>query len=555
MPRKKTKKRKTKYIFVMGGVLSGLGKGVATSSIGKILQSKGYSVTAMKIDPYLNVDAGTMNPTEHGEVFVTKDGLECDQDIGNYERFLDLELTRDNYMTTGQVYSTVIQRERNLEYEGRCVEMIPHIPEEIIRRIKKLAHKEKPDFILIEIGGTVGEYQNIIYYEAARFLHLADPSRVLFIFLSYLPIPEKIGEMKTKPTQMAVKTLNSLGIQPDFLLCRAAAPLDKKRKEKLATFCNLQEEDIISAPDVDLIYEIPVNFEMDGLGDKILKKFKLKARKVNLHYWRSFVKKIKHLKRRLKIGIIGKYFSTGKFILPDSYISVIEAVKHASWYYNYQPQLIWLNSEEFEKYPRKLKQLKELDAIIIPGGFGKRGVEGKIQSIEYARKHKIPFLGLCYGMQLAVIEFARNVAKLNGANSTEIDPRTKYPVIDILPEQKEKLKNKDYGGSMRLGDYPCYLVPKTKSYELYGRKKIVKERHRHRYEFNNFFRDELEKAGLIIAGKCPHGDLVEIIELKNHPYFVACQFHPEFKSRPLNPHPLFKGLIKAAVSFKHSKNA
>jgi len=539
--------KKTKYIFVIGGVLSGLGKGIATASIGKILQSKGYTVTAIKIDPYLNVDAGTMNPIEHGEVFVTKDGLECDQDIGNYERFLDKELTRDNYMTTGQVYSTVIQKERSLKYGGKCVDPVPYTVEEILSRLRHLAKTSQTDFILVEIGGTVGEYQNSIYFEAARLLRLKNPKNVLFILLSYLPIPPKIGEMKTKPTQSAVRTLNSMGIQPDFILGRSVVPMDDSRKEKISLTCNLRKEDIISAPDVDYIYEIPLNFDLDGLGDKILKKFNLRAKKRDLKKWRHFVKVIKSTQQKVKIGIIGKYFITGKFVLTDSYISVIEAIKHACWYYKRKPELVWIESEKYEKNPTKLAELKKIDGIIVPGGFGGRGIEGKIAAIGYARKNKIPFLGLCYGMQLATIEFARNMAGLKGANSTEINKRTKYPIIDILPEQKEKLKNKDYGGSMRLGNYPCHLIPKTRAYKSYQKGELVMERHRHRYEFNNQYREILANKGLIFSGTSPDGKLVEIIELKDHPFFIACQFHPEFKSRPMKPHPLFREFVRRCI--------
>ncbi len=430
----------TKYIFVAGGVMSGIGKGAATSSIGKILQSKGFKVTAIKIDPYINVDAGTMNPIEHGEVFVTEDGDETDQDIGNNERFLDENILSDNYMTTGRVYQSVIEKERNLKYQGKCVEVVPHIPEEVIKRIKKVSKKSKADFVLIEIGGTVGEYQNVLFLEAARMLHLKEPENVLFILVSYLPIPAKIGEMKTKPTQTAVRTLNSTGIQPDFILCRSKVSLDKPRKRKISIFCNVSTDDVISAPDINSIYEIPINFEKDNFGDKILNKFNLKPKKHNLQDWQRLVKNINSSKQKIKIGIIGKYFTTGSFTLLDSYISVIEAIKHAAWFYNRKPEIEWINSEEFEKFPKKLKDLKGLDGIIIPGGFGSRGTEGKIKAIQYARENKIPFLGLCYGMQLAVIEFARNVAKLKKANSVEIDHETKYPVIHLMPEQLKKFK-------------------------------------------------------------------------------------------------------------------
>lgn len=526
--------------------MSGVGKGIATASIGKILQSKGYKVSAIKIDPYINVDAGTMNPIEHGEVFVTDDGLESDQDLGNYERFLNQDLHSDNYMTTGRVYQTVIQKERNLGYHGKCVEVVPHIPEEVIRRIKKVAKKDSADFVLIEVGGTVGEYQNILFLEAARMLHLKHPKDVLFVLVSYLPVPKKIGEMKTKPTQSAVKAINSVGIQPDFIIARSEYPLDEPRKKKISIFCNVQKEDVISAPDIQNIYEVPLNFQKENLGQRILKKFKLRAKKKNLEDWQSLVKTIKSSKKRVNIGIVGKYFSTGNFILSDSYISVIEAIKHSAWHHKRGVKIHWLNSEEYEKSPQKIKELKNLDGVIVPGGYGDRGTEGKIKTIEFCRKNKIPYLGLCYGMQLAVIEFARNVCGLKDANTTEINPKTKYPVIDLMPEQKIKIKEKNYGGSMRLGAYKCELAKGTRSRQAYKRKEIS-ERHRHRYEFNNDFRVLLEKKGLIIAGVNPEKNLVEIIELKNHPFFVATQFHPEFKSRPLSPHPLFLEFIKAGL--------
>jgi len=536
----------TKYIFIIGGVMSGIGKGIATASMGKILQSKGYQVAAIKIDPYINVDAGTMNPIEHGEVFVTEDGLETDQDIGNYERFLDRDLYSDNYMTTGQVYESVIHRERNLGYNGRCVEVVPHIPEEIIRRIKKVAKKDRLDFVLIEIGGTVGEYQNILFLEAARMLHLRQPNDVLFALVSYLPVPKKIGEMKTKPTQSAVRALNSAGIQPDLIIARSEYPLDEPRKRKISTFCNIDKESVISAPDIENIYEVPINFEKDKIGEIILNKFNLKAKKNNLRNWQNLVKTIKEAKYDVNIGIVGKYFTTGDFILSDSYISVIEAVKHAGWYHKSNVNIKWLNSEKYERNPKTIQELKKFDGIIIPGGFGKRGMEGKIKTVEFCRKNKIPYLGLCLGMQLAVVEFARNVCKLNKAHTTEVDPYTKYPVIDVMPEQKANLKDNRYGGSMRLGVYRCQLVKNTKARKSYRCQEVL-ERHRHRYELNNDFRDILEKSGLTMAGINPEKNLVEIIELKDHPFFMGSQFHPEFKSRPLRPHPLFRDFIKAAI--------
>ncbi len=527
--------------------MSGIGKGVTTASIGKILTSKGYKVTAVKIDPYVNVDAGTMNPIEHGEVFVTGDGTECDQDVGNYERFIADNLTTDNYITTGRVYQAVINRERNLEYKGKCVEVVPHIPQEVIDRIKKAARKSKADFVLIEIGGTVGEYQNSLFLEASRMMRLAAPKNVLFILISYLPVPQIIGEMKSKPTQQAVRWLNMAGIQPDIIVARSLVPLDKPRKKKISVFCNVAEEDVISAPDIESIYEIPLNFEKDKLGDRILRKFGMRTRrKGDLQDWKRLVGVIKTSKNPVKIGVVGKYFETGKFTLTDSYISVIEAIKHAAWFYKRKPEIHWLSSEEYEKNPKILKELKEYDGIIVPGGFGARGIEGKIKAIEYCRKNKIPFLGLCLGLQLSVIEFARHVCGIKKAHSAEFTKDGDL-VIDVMPEQKALIRDKKYGGTMRLGDYNCRLKPNTKSMKAYKNSSIV-ERHRHRYELNNEYRERLENKGMVMAGINPEKDLVEIVELKEHPFFVAVQFHPEFKSRPTKPHPLFREFIRAAIN-------
>lgn len=543
-----------KYIFIVGGVMSSVGKGIAAASIGTVLKSKGFQVTAIKADPYINVDAGTMNPTEHGEVFVTKDGDECDQDVGNYERFLDEDITKINYMTTGRIYQSVINRERNLEYHGKCVEVVPHIPEEIIRRIKTAAKNTKSDITIIEIGGTIGEYQNLLFLEAARMMKRENPFDVIFILVSYLPIPSMVGEMKTKPTQTASRELNSCGIQADFILCRSERPIDEKRREKLATFCGIEPENAISAPDVASIYDIPINFEKEGIGDKILKSLNVKPRKKDLVGWKKMVEQTKQAKKEVRIGIVGKYFDTGDFVLADSYISVIEAVKHACWKQNLKPNLIWLSSDQYEKDKHKLVDLEKYDGIIIPGGFGSRGIEGKIAAAGYCRKNNIPFFGLCYGMQIATIEFARNVCKMTDANSEEIDTKTSYPVIHIMPDQLKKLKAKDYGGSMRLGSYKCKITGKTKTHEAYnetkksisGRPPYVFERHRHRYELNNKYRSRLVKNGLVVAGVNPERDLVEIIEIANHPFFIGVQFHPEFQSRPGRPHPLFCAFIKAA---------
>ncbi|MEX2008427.1 MAG: CTP synthase [Candidatus Spechtbacterales bacterium] len=540
-----------KYIFVTGGVMSGVGKGVATSSLGALLKSRGFTVTAVKIDPYINVDAGTMNPTEHGEVFVTKDGMECDQDIGNYERFLNVDLTASNYMTTGLVYQTVIQKERNLEYEGKSVEVVPHIPLEVIRRIEQAAKEAKADITLIEIGGTVGEYQNMLFLEAARMMHLKKPKDVLFILVSYLPTPKMVGEMKTKPTQYAVRTLNSAGIQPDVIVARSEYPLDEPRKQKIAVFCNVEERAIISAPDIESsIYEIPMNFEQEGLGDLVIKKLGLRPRKKDGRKWRALVRTINSPKKEVRIGIVGKYFETGRFVLADSYISVIESVKHAAWSHGLNPRIEWLNVEEYERDRKALKNLREYDGIIVPGGFGSRGVEGKIRVAEYCRRQGIPYLGLCYGLQMAVIEFARNVLGFVGAHTTEVNPKTKHPVIDIMPEQKKNLADNHYGGTMRLGHYACDLAPGSIARAAYGKSQVL-ERHRHRYEVNDLYRDALEQNGMRISGTNPDTGLVEIIELPGHPFFLATQFHPELQSRPLAPHPLFGAFVKAAKASVH----
>jgi len=543
----------SKYIFICGGVMSGIGKGITTASIGKILQARGFKVTAIKIDPYINIDAGTMNPTEHGEIFVTEDGTECDQDIGNYERFLDKNILDLNYITTGRVYKTVIEKERNLEFKGRCVEVVPDIPNEVIRRIEKVAKTEKADFVLIEIGGTVGEYQNLLFLEAARMMKLRKPESVIFVLVSYLPVPKIIGEMKTKPTQYATRTLNSAGIQPDFIIARSEYPVDDKRKEKISIFCNIKKENVISAPDIKSIYEVPLNFEKENLSKKILSRFNLRTRKRDLKDWGKLVEIIRNPKGKVKIGVAGKYFRTGKFTLMDSYISVIEAIKHASFYFRVQPEIIWLDTEEYEKKSakKKLNKLTQLNGIIVPGGFGRRGIEGKIRVIQFCREHKIPFLGLCLGMQLAVIEFARNICGLKKADSTEFDPKTKFPVIDLMEEQKKNIKEKRYGGTMRLGAYRCVIKPNTISFQAYKTPEVF-ERHRHRYELNNRFRKDLEEKGMIIAGVNPEMDLVEIIELplSQHPFFVGTQFHPEFKSRPLRAHPLFKEFIRKSLESK-----
>jgi CTP synthase len=535
----------TYYIFVAGGVMSSVGKGAATASIAKILQNRGFTVSAVKIDPYINVDAGTMNPIEHGETFVTDDGTECDQDLGNYERFLNINLSTENSITTGRVYQSVIEKERNLEFNGRCVEVVPDIPNEVISRIEKVAKRDKADFVVIEIGGTVGEYQNLLFLEAARMMKLRYPKRVLFALVTFLPTIKTIGEMKTKPTQTSSRLLNESGIQPDFILGRASVPLDQTRKRKISTFCSIDPKDVISAPDVDSIYEIPLNFEKEGLGDRIIKKLKLRNKKRDGSEWEKLVNKIKDPKKKdIKIGIVGKYFESDGFSLTDSYISVLEAIKHSSWANNRNPVIEWISSGKIEKDDKELAKLKEYDGVIVPGGFGIRGTEGKIKAIEYCRKNKIPFLGLCLGLQLAVIEFARNVCGIKDATSTEFNPKTNSPLIDLMEEQKEAMSKQKYGATMRLGAWNCKLNKGTMSSKAYKTENIS-ERHRHRYEVNNKYLDQLTSKGLVIAGTNPEKGLVEIIELKDHPFFVATQFHPELKSRPLSPHPLFDQFIKA----------
>ena len=530
--------------------MSGVGKCIAAASIGQILQSHGFEITSIKIDPYINVDAGTMNPTEHGEVFVLDDGMECDQDMGNYERFLNRDLTSANYMTTGSIYKHVIEKERNLEYGGKCVEVVPHIPLEIISRLNRAAAKNKADIVITEIGGTVGEYQNILFLEAVRILKLKHPGSVFLTLVSFLPSMGADGELKTKPTQYAVRSLNAAGLHPDMILARASSAIDRKRKEKISFNCSVPEANVISAPNVESIYEIPDNFRREGVDKIILKTLGLRSRKDKSKEWNALVKRIRTAKQKVKIGIVGKYFSTGSFVLADSYISVIEAVKHAAYALGAAPQIEWLNSEEFEgkNAAKYLKKLGGFGGIIIPGGFGERGVEGKIAAIKYCRIKKIPLFGLCYGMQLSAVEFARHVAGLKGANTTEVNPKTKYPVIDILPEQKKKMAEKDYGGTMRLGSYPAHLSPHTIARSAY-RNELIHERHRHRFEMNPEYIHRLEKKGLIFSGASKDRRLMEILELPRniHPFFLGTQFHPELKSRPLNPHPLFKAFIAASL--------
>lgn len=537
--------------------MSGVGKGIATASIGKLLTARGLKVNLVKIDPYLNVDAGTMNPVEHGEVFVLDSGLETDQDMGNYERFLGRDLGEADYMTSGMVYQSVIERERNLDYGGKCVEAVPHVRQEIINRVRAAASHARSDVTVIEIGGTVGDFQNALFFDAARVMHVQHPKDVLFVMVSYLPIPSTLGEMKTRPTQHAVTALNSYGIQPDIIIARAAKPLDQKRKEKLAIACSILPEHVISAPDVDSIYDVPLNFERDNLSDILLGLLGKRPKQTSdLTEWKKFAEHAHNGNGTVKIGIVGKYFDTGDFVLSDAYLSVIEAIKFSAYHKGLKPKISWINAKDIEKGTLPVSGLKEYDGLIVPGGFGETGIEGKISAIKFARENNIPYFGLCYGMQLMTVEYARNIVGLKDANTTEINPKTPHPVIMILPEQKAKLARKDYGGSMRLGAYPCDLAEGTIAREAYlsagalakAGGASISERHRHRYEVHPDYIERLEKAGLVFSGRSPDRKLMEIAELPKsvHPFFLGTQFHPELKARPLSPHPLFTAFIEAA---------
>ncbi|MBP9669654.1 MAG: CTP synthase [Candidatus Pacebacteria bacterium] len=538
--------KKHKFIFVLGGVMSGVGKGIATASMGHLLQARGYAVNLVKVDPYLNVDAGTMNPTEHGEVFVLDSGLETDQDMGNYERFLNRDLTPEDYMTSGMVYQTVIQRERNLGYKGKFVEAIPHVRDEIRARFEKAAKVAGSDVSIIEIGGTIGDFQNALFIDAARVMRMQHPEDVVFVLVSYLPVPGSVGEMKTRPTQNAIRQLNGYGVHPDIVIARAPVPVDEKRKEKIAESCAVKH--VISAPDVESVYDVPVNFERDKLSEILVKELKLRKKAgKGLSAWQSFAKKAHNGKRTVKIGIVGKYFGSGDFVLSDAYISVIEALKYSAYDLNVKPELHWLNASDFVD-GKRVGELHAYDGILVPGGFGETGIEGKIQAIRFARENKIPYFGLCYGMQLMVVEYARHVAGLKDAHTAEINPKAKDLVIDVMPEQKEKIAKKDFGGTMRLGAYPAYLGKGTIARKAYG-SELISERHRHRYEVNPEYIDTLTKAGLVFSGTSPDKRLMEIAELPTnvHPFMVGTQFHPEFLARPLAPHPLFTAFIKAAL--------
>lgn len=545
---KKSSKSSPKYIFIVGGVMSGVGKGVASSSIATCLQARGLNVTAMKIDPYINVDAGTMNPTEHGECFVLKDGLETDQDMGNYERFLNTDLPAINYMTTGSVYQSVIEKERNLEYGGKCVEVVPDIPLEVIRRIKTAGQQAKADVVQIEIGGTVGEYQNVLFLEAVRMMKTEAPDDVAVIMVSYLPVPGSIGEMKTKPTQTAIRSLNATGVFADMIVCRSPQGIDNRRKEKVARFCNVKVENVISAPDIESIYDIPLNFEKDNLSLALCNQLNLSCKKqADLKAWQRFVKKSKADNDVVKIAVVGKYFNSGDFVLSDVYLSVLEAIKYSAYHLNLQPEISYLSAADFED-KKQLRQLKKYDGVLVPGGFGTTGIAGKLNVIEYVRKQGIPYFGICYGMQLMALEYAQNVLKLTGASTEEINPKAKHLIVAVQDTQRERVaQGKDMGGTMRLGQYEARLHKGTVAQKAY-KAAAVMERHRHRYEVNLDYAGALEDAGLVFSGVSPDGQLMEIAELPatEHPFFLGVQFHPELQARPLDPHPLFTSFIRAA---------
>jgi len=534
--------------------MSGVGKGITTSSIGTIFESQGYKVNIVKADPYLNVDAGTMNPTEHGEVFVLGSGLETDQDMGNYERFMNRDLSGEDYMTSGMVYKHVLDKERSLGFKGKCIDA-DNIRDEIVSRYQSAAREKRSNITIIEIGGTVGDYQNIMFIEAARVLKLRHPEDVIFLMVSFLPIPSKLGEMKSKPTQNAIKQLQSYGVQADFIIARSEVPLDKKRKEKIAFSCNVPIDNVISAPDIESVYDVPINFERAKLSDMLSTALKLPKKKTNLSGWKKFVSKVKSAKKEVTIAIVGKYFSTGDFILSDAYVSVIEAIKFSAYWQGMKPKLVWLHSEDFEGSKVMVEKtlhekLGKVDGVLVPGGFGETGIEGKVNVIRYVRENRIPYFGLCYGMQLLVIEYARNVAGIKDAHTREISPNATNAVIDIMEHQKKHLEEGRYGASMRLGSYECVLKKGTVAQRAYKVMQVT-ERHRHRYEVNPVYIKKLTDAGLVFSGTSIDGTLMEIAELPygnkkgEHPFFLGAQFHPEFLARPLRPHPLFSEFVKA----------
>lgn len=557
MPNTHIKKKTTKYIFVSGGVISGIGKGLTASSIALLLKEAGYTVAPIKFENYLNLDAGTINPIEHGDPFLCEDGTEGDMDIGSYEKFLHVNMDKNSFVTIGKIYQTVIDRERRFEYNGEDVEAIPHITDEIIRRVKEAGSNRKADIVLVELGGTAGEYQNILYYEASRIMTLKHPGDVVHIHVSYVPTPSHLGEPKTKPTQLSVRTLNSMGIQPDIIIARSERYLDKRRRDRFALFCNMHPEDIISNPDLETVYEIPLKLHEQGLHRRILQKLGLPVKEPKLAGWKKLIDKIKAPnKKKVTIAIIGKYFGTGDYQLRDSYAALLDAIDHASWEFGLDVETNWIDAEKVEKEGAKIIGTPE--GIIVPIGWGERGSEGMIAAADYARKNNIPYLGLCYGMQLAVVAFARSVLGWKDASTTENNPKTKHPVVYMIPSQKELMERRAYGGTMRLGGWDAIVKKGTKAYELYDKynqfinkaKGLTSERHRHRYEVNNQFVKDMEKSGLVISARSVEEGLVEIVEVPEHPFYMGTQGHPEYKSRPLQPHPLFLGFMEAVSNAK-----
>jgi len=531
----------SKYIFVTGGVVSGLGKGITVASLGNLLKSRGYKIFVQKFDPYLNIDPGTLSPYEHGEVFVTEDGAETDLDLGHYERFINTDLTKLSNITTGRIYSDVLEKERQGAFLGNTVQVVPHITDALKKKIYLAAEESKADFIITEIGGTVGDIESYPFLEAIRQVGAEQKDNVCYVHLVLVPYLRKAGELKSKPAQHSYKELMKAGIIPDFMVVRSETGINEKIREKISLFCNIDKTRVIDAKDAETIYDIPINFYNQKFDRYILDKFKMESNKIYLKPWNDFLEKAHNLNKTLTIGIVGKYV-----VLEDAYLSVTEAVKHAGINEQVKVKIKWILSEEITNKNVRTK-LKGVDGVIVPGGFGNRGIEGKINAIKYIRENNIPFLGICLGMQLATIEYARNVVGMPEANSTEFDEKTKEPLFAYLPDQ---YKGINLGGTMRLGAYNCNLIKGTLAYRLYN-EKIVSERHRHRYEFNNKYQKRLEDKGLVFSGINPETNLVEIIELKNHPYFIGSQFHPEFKSRPIAPRPLFEGLIKAALKYKN----
>ncbi|KGX93863.1 CTP synthetase [Pontibacillus halophilus JSM 076056 = DSM 19796] len=528
----------TKYIFVTGGVVSSLGKGITAASLGRLLKNRGLKVTIQKFDPYINVDPGTMSPYQHGEVFVTEDGAETDLDLGHYERFIDINLGQYSNVTTGRVYSSVIQKERRGDYLGGTVQVIPHITNEIKERVFRSGRESNADVVITEIGGTVGDIESLPFLEAIRQIK-SDIGRenVMYLHCTLVPYIKAAGELKTKPTQHSVKELRSLGIQPDAIVLRTEMPIPDGMKAKIAQFCDVNEQAVFEAGDAETLYDVPLMLQNQELDQFTCNHFGLSCGEADMSEWNELVTRVKNLSKVTTIGLVGKYVE-----LPDAYISVVEALKHAGYSFDTDIEIKWVNSEEVTR-ENAAQYLSDVDGILVPGGFGDRGIEGKIEAIRYAREEKVPFLGICLGMQLATVEFARNVLGLDGAHSAEIEPTTPYPIIDLLPEQKDV---EDMGGTLRLGVYPSRVIEGTKTKAAYG-EEVIYERHRHRYEFNNQYRDQMEEAGFLFSGTSPDGRLVEIIELSDHPWFVASQFHPEFKSRPTRPQPLFHDFIGASV--------